>query len=119
MTTLYETLGKETSIAAVVAAFYERVLADPRLAPFFATTDMTALRAHQAAFLVAATGGPKVYDGRDLMLAHAGLGITDADFDSVAGHLVATLTDAGVDADTVGAVAAAVLPLRSSIVTAS
>jgi hemoglobin len=118
MTTLYETLGKETSIAAVVAAFYERILADGELAPYFAGIDMARLRAHQTAFLVAATGGPKNYDGRDLAIAHAGLAITDTAFDRVAGHLVDSLTDAGVHADTIAAVAGAILPLRASIVTA-
>jgi hemoglobin len=118
MTTLYETLGKETSIAAVVADFYERVLKDPELAPYFAGTDMTRLKAHQAAFIVTATGGPNAYGGRDMAAAHTGLDITDADFDKVAAHLVASLTDAGVDQETIGAVASAILPLRESIVTA-
>jgi hemoglobin len=118
MTTLYETLGKETSIAAVVNDFYERILADPKLAPYFADTDMSRLRAHQAAFIVAATGGPKAYTGRDMSAAHAGLNITDAAFDAVAGHLVAALTAAGVGEEAVTAVASAILPLRPSIVTA-
>jgi hemoglobin len=116
MTTLYETLGKETSIAAVVADFYERILADENLAPYFANTDMNRLKAHQAAFIVTATGGPKAYTGRDMAAAHAGLDITDPAFDAVAGHLVAALTAAGVDEATIGAVAEAILPLRPAIV---
>jgi hemoglobin len=116
--TLYETLGQETTIAAVVATFYEKVLADAILAPYFVGVDMPKLRAHQTAFLVAATGGPKSYSGRDMAAAHAGLNITAAAFDRVAGHLVSTLAEAGVDSATIDAVAAAVVPLKDSIVTA-
>ena len=37
------------------------------------------------------TGGPCVYTGRDLKVAHAGLGITEKDWEATANHLVATL----------------------------
>src|SRR5215470_8514444 len=96
VTSLYEKLGEEAAIAKVVDGFYERVLADGSLAPFFDGVDMPALRRHQAAFLGAATGGPQPYTGPDLAAAHAGRGITDEHFDRVAEHLAAALANAGV-----------------------
>jgi Bacterial-like globin len=42
-------------------------------------------------FLCLATGGPCVYKGRDMKTSHAGLGITEADWDAGVKHLVATL----------------------------
>ena len=41
--------------------------------------------------LCAATGGPCVYIGRDMMSAHAGLGITEAEWNISVAHLVAAL----------------------------
>ena len=116
MTSLYQKLGEETAISQVVGDFYDRLLADESLAPFFKDVDMPALRRHQAAFLSAATGGPKPYTGPDLVAAHAGRGIEDGDFDRVVGHLVAALTDAGAAPDTVDEVVAALAPLRGTIV---
>jgi hemoglobin len=41
---LYERLGGEKAISAVVDKFYEFMLADPVVAPFFAETDMAKQR---------------------------------------------------------------------------
>lgn len=113
---IYEQLGREHGIARAVQHFYERVVADPQLAPYFADTDMTTLRRHQTALLVQVTGGPVQYEGRDLARAHAGLGITGEDFDKVVGHLAGTLTDLGVPADVVGQVGGALVAHRDEIV---
>ena len=113
----YDSIGGAPAIRAAVDDFYARVLADRRLAPFFAGTDLERLKAHQRAFIAAAIGGPEVFGGRDLASAHAGLGIADRDFDAVAGHLAGTLTGLGVPEDTIGQIAGALAPLRDDIVT--
>jgi len=116
--TLYETLGAEGGIRKAVGDFYTRVVADPDLADYFDGVDMVSLRRHQTDMLVAATGGPQRYTGQDMAEAHGGLQITDAAFDKVVGHLGATLTAAGAGDDTIGAVVAALSPLRPAIVSA-
>ncbi len=116
--TLFEALGGTPALKAAVDDFYRRVVADPELAPWFADVDMGALRRHQVLFLSAATGGPAAYDGRDMELAHRGLGITDAAFDRVAGHLRDTLISLGVDEPTTRTVLGAIGPLRAPIVQA-
>ena len=95
--TLYERLGGETAIAAVVDDFYERVLADERLAHFFAETDMEKQRAHQTQFLSAVAGGPVEYTGEDMAAVHARLEIDDADVDAIATRLEETLVAFDVD----------------------
>jgi hemoglobin len=115
---LYDKLGADVGITKAVDEFYNRVVTDPDLAQFFSGVDMAALRRHQVAMLSAATGGPAQYTGRDMETAHAGLGITDAHFDRVVQHLAGTLTDLGVDNETIGEVAAALTPLRPAIVSA-
>ena len=114
---IYDSIGGAAAVRAAVDDFYARVLADRRLAPFFARTDMERLKAHQRAFIAAALGGPEIFAGRDMASAHAGLGIEDDDFDAVVGHLAGTLTGLGVPEDTIGQIGGALAPLRGDIVT--
>jgi hemoglobin len=113
---LYAALGAEVGIRTVVNDFYDRVLSDPLLAPYFSSIDLPDLRRHQVAFLSAATGGPKQYSGRSLADAHADLRVSGEAFDHVVRHLVQSLHACGVDPDTVDQVVAALAPLRSDIV---
>ena len=114
---IYDSIGGASAVRAAVDDFYARVLADEQLAPFFTATDLNRLKAHQRAFIAAAIGGPEIYSGRDMASAHAGLGIADADFDAVVGHLVETLTGLGVPEETIGQIGSVLAPLRPDIVT--
>ena len=93
---LYERLGGDDMVAALIPAFYVRVLADPELAPFFKHTGLEKLHAMQHEFFVMATGGPIEYTGRPLAHTHHGRGITKQHFARFTGHLVETLLDMGV-----------------------
>jgi hemoglobin len=93
---LYEEIGGAAVLRTAVAVFYQRVLADPALAPWFVGVDMDRLRAHQHAFLTSALGGPNVFAGRDLAEAHQGLHVSGAAFDRLTEHLTAALRDLGV-----------------------
>lgn len=115
---IYDSIGGAPAVYAAVDDFYARLLADPSLAPFFTGVDLGKLRAHQRSFIAAAIGGPEVFSGRDMGTAHAGLGISHADFDTVVGHLVATLTSLSVPDEIIGQIGAVLSPLRADIVTA-
>ncbi len=114
---IYETIGGADSVRVAVDDFYVRVLGDPTLAPYFTDTDMTHLKAHQRAFISAALGGPRAYEGLSMTDAHAGRDITPQAFAAVVGHLVATLQSLGVDDETIAAIGGALAPLESEIVT--
>jgi hemoglobin len=115
---IFDSIGGGPAVHAAVDDFYRRVLADPQLAPYFTGVDRQHLKAHQRAFIAAAIGGPQLYAGRDMAAAHAGLAITDADFDAVVTHLVATLAGLGVPDETIAQIGGALMPLRRDIVTA-
>jgi hemoglobin len=112
---LYEILGGKPALSAVVDTFYQRILADPLTARFFAETDMDQQRKHFKAFLMLALGGPNTYSGRSMEKAHAGLGITKADFAVVAGHLLQTLVAFGVPQTHINSVVERVAGLENSI----
>ena len=84
---IYEAIGGEPALVAVVDDFYERVLADRQLAGFFAGANMPKLKGRQVEFFAAALGGPDFYQGAGMREVHAGRGISQADFDKAAFHL--------------------------------
>ena len=91
---LYQRLGGYDAIAAVVDDFIGRLATDPQIAPFFtghSTDSKMRIRQHIINQLCQATGGPCVYNGRDMKTAHAGLGITEEQWNTSVTHLVATL----------------------------
>lgn len=113
---LLERIGGEAAVHAAVERFYERVLGDPTLAPFFKHVSMQRLKAHQFAFLSQALGGPQQYSGSSMSAAHARLKIEHRHFQAVSVHLVETLRELGVTEDIVAEVVAAVTPLAGQIV---
>jgi hemoglobin len=114
--TIYEAIGGDSALEGVVDGLYERVLADPELAGFFAGTNLTRLKGRQVEFFAAALGGPVAYAGASMREAHRGRGIAQRHFDLVAGHLVASLAAAGVPDATVARIVGAVAPLAGDIV---
>jgi hemoglobin len=113
--TLFERLEGSASIDVAVDQFYERLLDDTELVPFFEGVPMGRQRAHQKALLTMALGGPVAYEGRGLHEAHAALTIDDQHFDRVAGHLAGVLLGLGVASELVDEVIAAVDGLRSTV----
>jgi hemoglobin len=93
---LYDRLGGESGIETLIVAFYVRVLADEKLAPFFRGVSIEKLHKMQREFFAMALGGPITYSGRPLAHVHHGRGITTGHFSHFVGHLVATLEDMGV-----------------------
>ncbi len=116
MATLYERLGGEQAILLAVAVFYERLAGDPLVNHYFTNIDMDQLAKKQAAFMAMAFDGPVDSDVRGLKEAHAGLGISDVEFDTVMHHLSETLSEIGVDEALQNEVFAILAPTRHDIV---
>ena len=115
--TIYDEIGGEPAVEAVVDEFYERVLSDPDLMSYFQGRDMARLKAHQRALVTLALGGtPEEYNGRMMHPAHAGLAVTDEAFDKVLDHLLAVLTGVGVPPGTSATILAILRPLRTDVV---
>lgn len=112
----YEAIGGGSAVSAVVNDFYDRVLGDPQLAPYFEGVDLARVKRHQVLMVSQVLGGPEAYTGRPLSEAHAGLGIDHDDFTAVVGHLAAAMEDAGVPDDIIERAGAAVVATESDIV---
>jgi truncated hemoglobin YjbI len=99
---LYESIGGAEALEVAVEKFYQKVLADHELAPFFKGTNMRRMRAMQKGFLAMAMGGPVLYSGRDLHTAHSRLlteGLTEEHVDRVGGLLLETVEELGATED--------------------
>ena len=91
---LYKRLGGYDALAAVTDDFLGRLLADPEFGKFFmghSTESKQRIRQLIVDQLCAVTGGPCVYIGRDMKTAHAGLGITEAQWDASVKLLIESL----------------------------
>jgi len=115
---VYRAIGGRAAVVAAVDGLYGRLLADPVLSGFFPGGVGPRHRAYVVTILGEALGGPERYRGPDLVKAHRGLGITDADFDRTAGHLAATLDDLGVPGHLADHIVGIVAGLRPALVTA-
>ena len=113
MASVFEQIGGKPAVSAAVEGLYERLLADPAIAPYFAGTDMERQKRHMRAFMALALGGADLYAGRDMASAHAHLGVTHDAFDRVVGHLVAL----DVPGELIHAIGDRLAPLRDQIVT--
>lgn len=88
---LYARLGQRPGIEAVMTDFVGRAAKDPRLAPRFAKTDAKALIAKLTDQVCAATGGPCRYTGKDMKTAHAGMKITNREWNITGAHMMAAM----------------------------
>jgi hemoglobin len=109
--TLYDRLGGDYGMKAIVDDFTARVLADPRVNfqrkgvkyggfNIHSNRSMTwdpnpgnvaKLKLHLVQFLAVATGGPSQYDGRPMGEVHAGMHISNPEYDAAVGDLKTTL----------------------------
>ena len=95
--TLYERIGGDPAVADLISKFYDRVVADPELKPFFKNASMEKIRRMQREFFSAALDGPITYTGKPLGHVHHGRGITKHHFAVYVGHLVQALEERGIN----------------------
>lgn len=113
---LYDRLGGQGAIVAVVDDFVGNVAADIRINKFFGKTDIPRLKRLLVEQICAGTGGPCTYTGRDMKSAHAGMGITDAQFNALVEDLIKTLDKFKVPEKEKGELLGVLGPMKPSIV---
>jgi hemoglobin len=115
---LYEQLGGQAAVDAVVDLFYRKVLTDDRVSRFFDDIDMDQQIAKQKAFLTMVFGGPVAYTGNDMRTGHARLiqrGLNDSHVDVVIELLGESLREAAVPQELIQKVAAIAESARADV----
>lgn len=114
--TLFVKYGSRLT-SGMAECFYDRVLVDPELSHFFDGIDMDTLCEHLADFLTVLTGGPNIYKGRDLRAAHAGLRISESDFNRLMTHVAAAAEELQIEPQDIATVASAIIDLKDQVIT--
>lgn len=114
--TLYDRLGGKPAITAVVDDFVGRVAQDSRINGKFANANIPRLKERLVEQICQASGGPCTYKGRDMKAAHAGMGITNAEFGALVEDLVKTLNKFNVPNQEKNELLGALAPLQGDIV---
>jgi len=117
--TLYQRLGGYDAIAAVANDLLPRLRADPQLGRFWAhRSEDGIMREKQLLidYLCASAGGPMYYRGRNMLLAHKGMCISESDWTIFLGHAAATLAKFQVPESEQRDVVAFVQSLKGDIV---
>ena len=94
--TLYERLGGEAGIRKISNDVLDKNLNNPRIGHHFQKVDMDRLKQLVFEFFSMGTGGPHQYTGRDMLSAHSGLNISEADFHFANEDTVEALRENGV-----------------------
>ena len=116
---LYDRLGGKKAITAVVDEFVSRVAADTRINHYFQLTDPARLASFKSKLvdqICQATGGPCQYTGKDMKTAHAGMGISEADFNALVEDLAGALDKFKVGDKEKGELLGALGSMKSDIV---
>lgn len=113
---LYERLGGQKAISAVVDEFAGIVLKDTRINKKFAKSDANRLVTNLKAFVCKATGGPCEYKGKDMKAAHKDMGSTEGEFNALVEDLVKALDKFKVPEKEKKELLGALGPLKGDIV---
>ena len=114
---LYNTFGGKEGITRIVDDFVGFVAADTRINFQFAKADIPRLKGHLVDMICGATGGPCKYAGRDMVSAHAGMGITNAQFNALAEDMQRAWDKNGIPYRQQNKLMAMLAPMEHQIVT--
>jgi hemoglobin len=113
---LYERLGGQPAITAVIDEFVARTTTDDKIKDRFFNVDAANLKKLLVEFVCMATGGGCQYEGRDMAVTHGGMELTDDEFNALAGDLVGALDKFKVPEKEKGELLAPIAALKPQIV---
>ncbi len=114
---LYDRLGGEPGVVAVVSELVEIMRTDPVSGHIFRKVNHKRLKMKIAEQICMLTGGPCAFDGDDMKTTHAGIPITETDFHRLVEHLVVILDRNGVAVREKNELLAILAPFKRDVVT--
>ncbi len=114
--TLYERLGGQGAIQAVVTKLISNAGADKRINGYFKGVDLKQLNKQVVDQVCMATGGPCSYSGRDMKTTHKGMKVTTAAFNAFVEDLVSALDTFNVPKKEKDELLGILGPMKSDIV---
>ena len=93
---VFKQFGEEAGLVKLMDVFMDRMLADPRMRPFFENSDQAKIKKHLVEQFCVILGGPCNYSGRDMKSSHAALGIDRANFNALVEDLQWAMNKQGI-----------------------
>lgn len=113
---LYDQLGGQAGVAAIVEHMVALVTTDARTKDDFDNINLDRLKGRLRDFLCQVADGPCHYKGRSMAATHEGLDLTQAKFNAVAEDLQTAMGQAGIPYWTQNRLMARLAPLAHDIV---
>jgi len=88
---LYERLGGTEGIKRIANDVVDNHAGNPQIARRFSETDLDKLKKVAADFFISGSGGPNVYEGKDMVSAHKSMNINNDEFMAVLDDAMAAL----------------------------
>ena len=114
--TLYERLGGEEGLSAIVRDVIANHQSNPTIKTRFQDTDTKELHRLVVEFFGMGSGGPQKYTGKDMRAAHRGMNINDGEFMAVIDDVMNALEKNGIGTETKNEVLGILYSLRGDVV---
>ncbi|PAU81742.1 group 1 truncated hemoglobin [Halovibrio salipaludis] len=113
---LYQALGERSGISTIVKDLLGRIADDDRIAPQFKGIDVRRFHRNLTDQLCTLSGGPCTYSGKDMRSVHAGMGVTETQFNALVEQLIRAMEEEGVPTWAQNQLLAELVPLHDRIV---
>jgi len=113
---LYQQLGGQPGLVALMDDFMVRLLADARMNPFFKDTDQKHIKEELVLQFCEVSGGPCKRKGPDMKKAHAGIDVTKANFNALVEVLQQSMDARGIAFGTQNRLLAQLAPMHREII---
>ena len=114
--TLYDDLGGQTGVEAIVSEMLLKVADDRRISAAFAASNLTRLRRLLAEQMCEVAGGPCKYTGYSMVESHRGMEVTEIEFNAVVEALIYAMEDLKITTATQNRLLAKLAPMRDEII---
>ena len=115
---LYQQLGGQAGLVALTDDFMVRLLADPRMNPFFKDVDALQFKRQLAAQFCEVCGGPCQLEEPNMKKVHAGVDITRTDFNALVEVLQQSMDGRGISFSAQNRLLAKLAPMHRAIINA-
>ena len=114
--TLFDKYGGFSTISKIVLTFYDRMIEDDDVGPFFDDVELPKLIDHQTKFISSMMGGPASFSDDHIQRAHKNMTIENHHFDRLKDIVSETLADFSVDPEDIEVVLAGFEARRALLV---
>ncbi len=90
--TLFERLGGEEGIHKISSDVVDLHTKNESISARFASSDLIQLKETVAKFFISGSGGPQVYEGKDMRTAHQHMNISDHEYMAAVDDVMTALT---------------------------